>query len=283
MLGIGMISLAGRRPWALAIALVGVLVGVLVGGALAQDRPLAFGVLNQQSPARTAERWNPILHYVSSLTGVPLQLRMGPTVQDTNAMMARGEFDFMFTNHNFQSEFDSLGYRVIARWGEEAIHGVIAVPADSPVRALKDLAGQRVAFPSVDAFVAYAVPMVALRQAGVKVEGVFAGNQEGVLAQLKARRVAGGAVNSRFLATYAEREHVQFREIFVSPAYPDLAVIAHPRLPAATVDKVRQALLGMKNDPAAAAILARAGSRGFEAATDRDYDTVRQVYRLIGQ
>jgi phosphonate transport system substrate-binding protein len=275
-----MTPVSGRLRWALVVALA---TAVLAGGVLAQERPLAFGVLNQQSPARTAERWNPILHYVTSLTGVPLQLRMGPTVQDTNAMMARGEFEFMFTNHNFQTEFDSLGYRVIARWGGEAIHGVIAVPADSPVRALKDLDGRRVAFPSVDAFVGYAVPIVALRQAGVKVDEVFAGNQEGVLAQLKARRVDGGAVNSRFLTTYAEREGVQFREIFVSQGYPDLAVIAHPRVPAATVEKVRHALLGMKNDAAAAAILTRAGSRGFDPATDRDYDGVRQVYRLIGQ
>jgi phosphonate transport system substrate-binding protein len=255
----------------------------LASSVPAQERPLAFGVLNQQSPARTAERWNPILHYVTTQTGVPLQLRMGPTVQDTNAMMGRGEFDFVFTNHNFQSEFDKVGYRVIARWGGEPIRGVIAVPAASPARSLKDLDGRRVAFPSADAFVAYAVPVVALRQAGVKVEEVFAGNQEGVLAQLKAQRVDGGAVNSRFLAQYSKREGVTFRELFVSQGYPDLAVIAHARLPAATVEKVRQALLGMKADPAAAPVLARAEAPGFEAATDRDYDGVRQVYRQIGQ
>ena len=59
--------------------------------AAAQQPPLAFGVLNQQSPALTAERWNPILHYAGMVSGVPLQLKMGRTVQETNSMMARGD------------------------------------------------------------------------------------------------------------------------------------------------------------------------------------------------
>ena len=251
--------------------------------ASAQQAPLAFGVLNQQSPALTAERWNPILHYASIVSGVPLQLKMGRTVQDTDAMMARGEFDFVFTNHNFQSEFDTLGFKVIARWAGEPIRAVIAVPADSPIQNLHQLEGKRVSFPSTDAFVAYAVPLVALKRAGVRVEQVFGGNQEGTLAQLKAKRVEAGAVNSRFLSQYAEREHVQFREIYVSEGFPDLAVIAHPRVPAATIERVRRALLGMSSDPGAAPVLILAKSKGFEPAVDRDYDGVRRVYRLAGQ
>ena len=245
--------------------------------------PLAFGVLNQQSPALTAERWNPILHYAGAVSGVPLQLKMGRTVQDTNAMMARGELDFVFTNHNFKSEFDTLGFKVIARWAGDPIRAVIAVPADSPIQHLRELDGKRVSFPSTDAFVGYAVPLVALKRAGVRVEEMFGGNQEGTLAQVKARRVEAGAVNSRFLSQYAEREHVQFREIYVSEGFPDLAVIAHPRVPAATVERVRRALLGMSSDPNAASVLTAAKSKGFEPAGERDYDGVRRVYRLIGQ
>ena len=253
------------------------------GAAHGQPASLTFGVLNQQSPALTAERWNPILHYLSVASGVPLQLRMGRTVQETDAMMARGDFDFVFTNHNFQSDFDAVPFKVLARWAGEPIRAVIAVPADSSIRDLKDLDGKRVSFPSSDAFVAYAVPLVALKRAGVQVEEVFGGNQEGTLAQVKARRVEAGAVNSRFLTQYAEREHVQFREIYVSEGFPDLAVIAHPRVPAASVERVRRALLGMAADPAAAPILAQWKFKGFEAATDRDYEGVRRIYRLIGQ
>jgi len=261
------------------------LASLLLTAAAAHGQPasLTFGVLNQQSPALTAERWNPILHYLSVASGVPLQLRMGRTVQETDAMMTRGDFDFVFTNHNFQSDFDAVPFKVLARWAGEPIRAVIAVPADSPIRELKELDGKRVSFPSSDAFVAYAVPLVALKRAGVQVEEVFGGNQEGTLAQVKARRVEAGAVNSRFLTQYAEREHVQFREIYVSEGFPDLAVIAHPRVPAASVERVRRALLGMAADPAAAPILAQSKFKGFEAATDRDYEGVRRIYRLIGQ
>ena len=248
-----------------------------------QPQPLAFGVLNQQSPALTAERWNPILHYAATVSGVPLQLKMGRTVQDTNAMMARGEFDFVFTNHNFQSEFDTIGFKVIARWAGEPIRAVIAVPADSPIQHLHELDGKRVSFPSTDAFVGYAVRSWRSSGRACSVEQMFGGNQEGTLAQVKAKRVEAGAVNSRFLSQYAEREHVQFREIYVSEGFPDLAVIAHPRVPAATVERVRRALLGMSADPNAAPVLAAAKSKGFEPAGDRDYDGVRRVYRLIGQ
>jgi phosphonate transport system substrate-binding protein len=76
---------------------------------------------------------------------------------------------------------------------------------------------------------------------------------------------------------------VRFRELYISEPYPELAVVVHPRVPAAIVEKVQQALLGMKQDPDAYAILERAKSPGFVIATDRDYEGVRRVYRLIGQ
>ena len=76
---------------------------------------------------------------------------------------------------------------------------------------------------------------------------------------------------------------MQFREIYVSEGFPDLAVIAHPRVPAASVERVRRALLGMSSDPAAAPVLNLAKSKGFEPAADRDYVGVRRVYRLAGQ
>ncbi|MBK9954981.1 MAG: phosphate/phosphite/phosphonate ABC transporter substrate-binding protein [Rhodocyclaceae bacterium] len=272
----------------LGTGLVGLALGVLAAGlagpvrADEPDRALNFGVLNQQSPARTAQRWNPILKYLSEATGLRFQLKMGPTVQETDAMMGRGEFDLAFTNHNFAKEYDGV-YKVIARWAGKPIYGAIAVPADSPVRTVKDLAGKRVAFPSKEAFVAYAVPSVALRAAKVRVEEVLAGNQEGALAQLRARQVEAAAVNSRFLTQYAAQHGMPYREVFSSEGYAELPVIAHPRLPRGEIEAIQKALLAMKNDPKGTAALEASGAPGFEPATERDYDNARVIYRRLAE
>lgn len=247
-------------------------------GSNAQE-PLIFGVLNQQSPQLTAERWNPIFQYLSDNTGLKFQLRMGPSVQATNAMMAKGEFDLAFTNHNFRAEFDGV-YKVIARWGNTPIFAVIAVAKDSPVKKLKDLEGQRIAYPSPNAFVGYAVPKAALNKAGVKTSEVMAGNQEGALAQLTNGLVEAAAVNSRFLSQYAARKDFKYREIYTSEPYPDLAVIAHPRLSKGQLAAIQAALLKMRNDPSAAAILEKNQFPGFFPATERDYESVRKTYRI---
>lgn len=250
------------------------------GGA--EAKPLLFGVLNQQSPIQTAEKWNPLLRYLSQKTGIPLELKMGLTVEQTDAMMGREEFDLVFTNHNFQKEFDGK-YKVLARWAGQPIHGVIVVLDNSTARQIKDLHGRAVAFPSLEAFAGYAVPVVALKDAGVAVSAKFAGNQEGALAQLKAGQVDAAAVNSSFLEPYALRENLRYRKIFVSEPYHELPVIIHPRVPPEQVAALQQALLNMHGDPAAAPVLKQAHSHGFEAAEEASYDNVRKTYRAIGQ
>lgn len=248
--------------------------------------PYPFGVLNHRSLTFTAEYWNPILAWVSSRAGVPLELRVARTANETTDMASRGELAFVYSNHFFTPERAKLGFTVLARQEGEGIRGQVVVREDSPARTLADLAGQKVAFANPYGFTGYFVPYDALLKAGVSVEPVFAGTQEAAMGQLKFGQVAAAGVNSQVMADYAKREHFAYRVLWESAPYFDLAVMAHPQAPAAHREAVRRAFLALREEESGRAVLAEAARklglekpRGFVAATDADYENYRRFFR----
>lgn len=247
---------------------------------------LKFGVANQRPVMLTARIWNPILGYLGKKSGIPLVLLMGKTAAETTELATSGKLDFIYTNTLFTPERDKLGFHAIARLNTPPIRGQIVVAADSPVRQLGDLAGSRLITPTNESFICYTLQMNALARADVKVETVFAGSQEGGIAQLAAGRVAAAAVHSAVMQAYSQREHFRYRAIYTSPPYSDLPIMAHPRVPRGSVEKIRVALLGMADDPAGRRILDAANTLiraatplAFVSAKDSDYDDYRRFYR----
>lgn len=268
------------------LALLFVLSALLPPDSRAEGNTYSFGVLNQRSPSLTARYWNPILQYVGAKSGVTLDLTMGKTAPVTSAMIATGAFDFVYSNTIFTPANEPVGYWVFARPIEQAIQGQVVALEGSAIRSLKDLEGKEVGFPSLAAFVGYAVPMNALLKAGVTVQPVFAGNQEGIMGQLKAGRVMAAGVNSKVMRDYAEREGVEYRVLWASEDYLNLPISAHPRVPPARVQAVRAAFIGMAKDPegmrileASAAVIRQPPPYGFVAADDNEYRNYREYYK----
>ena len=252
----------------------------------ASAQALRFGVLNQRSPQLTAQYWNPILDHVSRKTGVALELHIGKSAPETTAMAVRGELDVYYTNHLFTAERDQLGWRVFGRGAGEGIRAEIVVAADSPITSLAQLQDKGVVFPSPEAFVGYWIPMDALLKAGVQVQPQFAGNQEGAMAQLRSGATNAAGVNAKVMAEYAKREGLHYRSLWVSERYMDLALMVHPRVSAALVDRLRATFVAMAQDPeglrvleASARLIKQQPPFGFVASENRDYDNYRKFYR----
>jgi phosphonate transport system substrate-binding protein len=251
----------------------------------APQSPFAFGVLNQRSLQATAAYWNPILNYVSTRSGVPLELHIARTANETTDRVVAGQLDFAYTNHLFTPKRDRLGWRVLARQDSAGIRGQVVVLDSSPVKTLQELADQTVAFANPYAFVGYYVPMDALLRAGVKVKPQFAANQEAAMGQLLSGEVAAAGVNHQVMASFAQRRQLKVRVLAESEPYYDLAVMASPRVGLADGEKVRQAFVGMARDPEGQRVLQLAaqsaglsGARGFVAADDRDYRNYRNFF-----
>lgn len=248
----------------------------------------SFGVLPHRNAVLTAQYWNPILDYVGRKSGVTLALGTRKTSQEYSDAEARGEFDFVYNNHIFAPSHAVAAYRVIARMAGKPIHSQIVVPESSPVRSLRELEGRQIGFPNKNGFTGYAAPMSALILAGVTVTPVFGGNQEGVMAQLRAGQIPAAGVNSRVMQEYAAREDFKYRALWTSEDYLDLPVAAHPRVPATVVKAVQDALTGMAANEegmkilkASAAIIKQEPPWGFVPAQDAEYQNQREVYRTI--
>ena len=250
----------------------------LIGVLPAQAQSWTFGVNPQRSATLTAEYWNPLLDYLQRRTGIALSLTFARTGEQTLQAIEQGEYDFVYSNQVFLPTARPVGYRVVLRPRSEPIHAQIVTLTSSPLTRLDQLRGRRVGFASTASFVAYRVTQAHLDAQGIAVEPVFGGTQEGTMVQLQVGRVSAIAVNDRIMREFAAREHLAYRPLWTSAAYPDQPIAAHPRVPAAIRQAVQRAFAQMHLDPEGATILRRAaavigqrGALGFDVANDDDY------------
>jgi phosphonate transport system substrate-binding protein len=246
----------------------------------------SFGVLSQRSAVLTAQYWNPILDHVGRKAGVVLNLKITRTAQESNTAIARGEYDFVYSNTIFLPATSVPGYQVILRPRTEAITGQIVTLEDSPVKQLADLKDAVVGFPSRAAIVGYAVPMDHLIRQGVAVQQVFGGNQEGVMGQLKAGKVQAAGVNNQVMRAFAARENVRYRVLWESQPFHDLPIAVHPRIPRAVAEAVQKAFADMGKDAegakvmeASAQVIGEKPPYGFQTAGQKDYQNYLDFYR----
>jgi phosphonate transport system substrate-binding protein len=253
--------------------------------AAAEPHSYNFSPVNQYNLKVSASFWNPIIRYVSSRSGVRLNLKLGRTSADTTSYVLAREVDFAFTNHLFSPEREKMGWTVFGRRDAAAVRAQIVVPAGSPVKDLAGLAGATIAFPGPEALVAYKVPYAELLRRNVPVNFVFAGNQDAAFTQLFAGKAKAAGANSQLVQNYSGREGKAFTVLWSSPPFDDLALMASPRVPPDDVRAVAQAFLGMRQDlegrrilDAAAELVHSPGPLGFVAASDADYASYRAFY-----
>lgn len=277
--------LLARRRLRSFLLLCGLAAGI-AAPAHAAERTYSFGVVTHRSAVLTAELWNPILEHVARRTGIRLQLKVTRTVSESSLLTIRGEFDFLSSALIFKPEALPQGYRVILRPRSETFSAQIVSLDSGPIEKLADLQGRPVGFPSRAGFIAYAVPMDHLLRQGIAVAPVFAGNQEGVMGQLKAGKIEGASVSSQVLSGFLAREPMRVRVLWSSKPYADIPVAAHPRVPEEVVAAVQKALASMHEAPEGARVLEEGGRRlglkppyGFAAAKPEDYEAHRSFYR----
>ena len=258
----------------------------MAGSVAAAPPPVYnFSPVNQYNLQVSASFWNPIVRYVSEKSGVTLNLKLGRTSADTTSFVLAREVDFAFTNHLFSPERSKMGWTVFGRRNAAPVRAQIVVPADSKVTSLAQLGNSIVAFPGPEALIAYKVAYAQLLREKVPVTVAFAGNMDAAFTQLLSGRAKAAGANSQLVQNYSGRENKDFRVLWSSPPFNDLALMASPRVPKDQVRAVAQAFLEMQRDPEGRKILDAASELvhapeplSFVAASENDYAAYRRFY-----
>lgn len=258
----------------------------MAGSVAAAPPPVYnFSPVNQYNLQVSASFWNPIVRYVSEKSGVTLNLKLGRTSADTTSFVLAREVDFAFTNHLFSPERSKMGWTVFGRRNAAPVRAQIVVPADSKVTRLAQLGNSIVAFPGPEALIAYKVAYAELLREKVPVTVAFAGNMDAAFTQLFSGRAKAAGANSQLVQNYSGRENKEFRVLWSSPPFNDLALMASPRVPKEQVSAVAKAFLEMQRDPEGRKILEAASELvhapeplSFVAASEADYAAYRRFY-----
>lgn len=241
----------------------------------AESHAYSVGVLNQQSVVATAELWNPILHYLGKKSGASFKLAISNTVQETDARMAKGEFDLNFNNHIFYMPVQQE-YRPIVQWGGEALSGTLVSLKHKTIRELE---GKIIAFPSADAFAATVIPWTQLHQEKIRFKPLFTGSQEACMAALAKGLADAASVTPRFSMPYADAHHLKLYVIYESEDFPQIPLLVHnKRVSAELAQRITQTLLAMPIDPEGKKLLDTLKIPPFKPADNSMYTSTRKRY-----
>ncbi|MCC6379010.1 MAG: phosphate/phosphite/phosphonate ABC transporter substrate-binding protein [Burkholderiales bacterium] len=254
------------------------LLGVLASGVEAQQPELVFavteGVTYQATPKEIRDKFAPIAQLIATATGRRVRTVLVPAYDDARAGLKTQEFDVAFLHpaHIPMSEIKAGRYKAVA-WtqGFTEYTARMLINADQPLKSIDDLKGRTVVTPDPDSITAWMV------------RAMF---REDKLQATSAREPTPSTV--RVITTryqdavpfYLENNFAQIgvtasnavvkgwtdkggKVLAKSRPVPIKQFIVSTRLPAADQQKIRDALLGLKEAKGGQQILDTVGYKGF--------------------
>jgi len=242
------------------------------------QQTLTVGIVPQQSAAKLARMWTPLLEYLSTQAGQDLQFSTAPNIPEFERRLANGEYDLAYMNPYHYTTFNrSPGYQAFAKQKDKQLKGIIVVRADSKYQTLDEFANQTLAFPSPAAFAASIVTRARFNSMDVPITPKYVSSHDSVYRAIaKGIYPAGGGVMRTFNGLEPEIRE-QLRILWTSPPYTPHALAAHPRVPTDIVSTISATMQQLDESEQGLELLKQINFSGIVAASDADWDDIRKL------
>lgn len=264
--------------------------------ARAESERLLIGLIPEMNIFKQKQRFRLLGEYLAKKTGVPVEFtiltRYGNIIESFSKEKLDGAFFGSFTG---AMAIRKLGVVPLARPvnpdGSSTYHGLLLVRKDSGIADVAAMRGKRMAYVDKATTAGYVFPLAYLRENGVKDEAgffretFFSGSHDAaIIAVLDGKADVAAVKHSIYDRIEKENPRVA-RELTIlarSAVVPSNGLCVRADLSAALQGKLKQALLGLENDPAGKTVLAEFGALRFIETTAQDYRPVFEMAAHAG-
>ncbi|MGR5065030.1 phosphate/phosphite/phosphonate ABC transporter substrate-binding protein [Photobacterium sp. DNB22_13_2] len=235
---------------------------------------LTFGVVPQQSAAKLAKQWGPLLKAWSEVTGIDIRFATARDIPTFEHRLVAGEYDIAYMNpYHFTLVNQSPGYTALARAKDKRITGIMVAKKEWQ-GDVSELNNTSLAFPAPRAFAASILTQSELRQQGLSITPTYVGSHDSVyMAVAKGLYPAGGGVMRTF-NSLDESVKNQLAVIYQTKSYTPHAIAFANKLDEDTVMKLQESLTPLNQHAEAKTMFDQLSIKGLEPAKDSDWDDV---------
>jgi phosphonate transport system substrate-binding protein len=240
-------------------------------------------MLPRYFPETLTAMLSPLADYLSKQTGEKIEYILTKNFADYEARVKSGEIAIAYQNPvvyiNVSSVQEVLAMALKGKDGDQ-FRGIIITRPDSNINTLADLQGKQVMIVSKTSAGGYLSQLLSLNQNGIDVSSISfeeaADNrQENVIISVSVGEVDAGFI--RESALHKADKYIlpgSIKSVSNTAWLPNWAFSVNRSLPEGLRESVRKAILNIQSD---GKIISALNLKGFTAATDSDYDTIRQL------
>lgn len=253
-------------------------IGSCLGDVNTKDRPYSFYVVPQQAVSNTYVAWAPILEKVGKKLSICFNLHVPSTIPLFERDLNAGTPDFAFMNpyHLFLNQ-RSQDYVPLIADSQNQLAGIVVIKKDSPVSAIADLNGQKMAFPAPNSLAASLLIRAYLAKNQIQIIPEYVKTHSNVYRSVIIGDViAGGGVNNTF-SREPESLQKELRILFETPKYMPHPVAANLKVPLKVRNEIVQYFIELGKDPAMAAQLNAIQIPKPNEVNFKDYNYVKKL------
>lgn len=268
----------------------GLAVGLASGAIAADTNPdkLKVALLPDENASALIKRNQPLKRYLEAKLGKEIELIVTTDYSSMIEAMRFGRIDLgYFGPLSYvlaRTKADIEPFAAMVTDGKPTYRSIIIANASSGVASIADLRGKKMAYGDRASTSSHLIPKTMLTEAGLKggkdYEQHFVGAHDAVAVNVANGNADAGGLSEVIFNSLIERQLIDADKVKVlgySEEYPQYPWAMRSELDADLKQKIRTAFTSLE-DPE---VLENFKAEGFVAITDRDYDVIREMGRIL--